>query len=108
MARLVPAVRLLLPVLAAALALGADPYAYAQTQQKRQQAAPRPAQQAKRVDDRRWQELMDQAETQIAKGEYARGEDSARLLLEEALRIFGDSERVNTDGMPFAKSASEL
>jgi len=92
MARVVPAVRLLLPVLAAALALGVDQCAYAQTQQKRPQAAPRPAQQAKRVDDRRWQELMDQAEAQIAKGEYARGEDSGRLLVEEALRIFGDSD----------------
>ena len=87
----VAAIRLLLSVLAAALALGVDQCAYAQTQQNRPQTAPRPAQQAKRVDDRRWQELMDQAEAQIAKGEYARGEDSGRQLVEEALRVFGDS-----------------
>ena len=87
----VAAARLLLPVLAVVLALGVDPSAYAQTQQKRRPPAPRPGQQAKRVDDRHWQELMDQAEAQIAKGEYARGEDSGRQLVEEARRIFGDS-----------------
>lgn len=85
----VPAARLLLPVLAAVLALGTQPSAYAQTQQKRQQRAP--GQQAKRVDDRRWQELMKEAEAQIARGEYARGEDTGRQLVAEALRIFGDS-----------------
>src|ERR1017187_2475159 len=87
----VAAIRLLLSVLAAALALGVDQCAYAQTQQNRPQTAPRPSQQAKRVDDRHWQELMDQAEAQIAKGEYARGEDTGRQLVEEAQRIFGDS-----------------
>ena len=92
MTRLVACVRLLLPVLAAALSLGVDQHACAQAQQKKPQAAPRPAQQVKRVDDRRWQELMLQAEAQIAKGEYARGEDSARQLVEEALRLFGDSD----------------
>jgi CHAT domain-containing protein/tetratricopeptide (TPR) repeat protein len=87
----VAAVRLLLPVLAVVFALGAELSAYAQTQQKKRPPAPRPGQQAKRVDDRHWQELMDQAEAQIAKGEYARGEDTARQLVEEAKRIFGDS-----------------
>jgi len=86
----VAAARLLLPVLALVLALGVDLSAYAQTQHKRRPPAPRPGQQAKRVDDRHWQELMDQAEAQIAKGEYARGEDSGRQLVEEARRIFGD------------------
>ena len=87
----VPAARLLLPVLAAALALGVDLSAYAQTQQKKRASAPRAAQQAARVDDRHWQELMDQSEALIAKGEYARGEESARLLVEEARKIFGNS-----------------
>jgi len=80
-----PAARLLLPVLAAALALGVDVSAYGQAQRRA------PAQQAKRVDDRHWQELMNQAEALIAKGEYARGEDAARLLVDEALKLFGDS-----------------
>jgi CHAT domain-containing protein/Tfp pilus assembly protein PilF len=87
----VPTARLFLPVLAVALTLAADLAAYAQAQPKKQQAAPRQAQQAKRVDDRRWQELMDLAEQQIAKGDYARGEESGRQLVDEALRIFGDS-----------------
>lgn len=87
----VAAARLLLPVLAVVLALGVDLSAYAQAQQKGRPPAPRPGQQAKRVDDRHWQELMDQAEAQIAKGEYARGEDTGRQLVEEAQRIFGDN-----------------
>lgn len=86
MKALAPAVRLLLPVLAAVLALGADLSAYGQARQKRAQ----PAQQAKRVDDRHWQELMDQAEARIAKGEYASGEESARQLVDEARKLFGD------------------
>jgi len=85
------AARLLLPVLAA-LALGAGSSAIAQVAQKKGQLqGARAAQQTKAVDDRRWQELMDQAEAQIAKGEYARGEDSGRALVEEAVRVFGDS-----------------
>lgn len=87
----VAAARLLLPVLAVVLALGVDLSAYAQAQQKGRPPAPRPGQQAKRADDRHWQELMDQAEAQIAKGEYARGEDTGRQLVEEAQRIFGDN-----------------
>ncbi|MBE0612853.1 MAG: CHAT domain-containing protein [Burkholderiales bacterium] len=86
-----PAARLLLTVLAAVLALCADLSAYGQTQQKKRAKAPRAAQQAARVDDRHWQELMDQSEALIAKGEYARGEESARLLVDEAKKIFGDS-----------------
>ena len=85
------AARLLPPALALVLALGVHHCACAQAPQKKQQTAPRAAQQPKRVDDRRWQELMVQAEAQIAKGEYARGEDSARQLVDEALRLFGDS-----------------
>ena len=88
---LAPAARLLLPVLAAVLALGVDLPAYGQARQAQRQPAPRPAQQARRVDDRHWQELMDQAEAQIAKGEYARGEETARQLVAEALKLFGDS-----------------
>ena len=93
---LVPAARLLLPVMAAVFALGADLSAYgqtskAQTPQERRKAAPRPAQQAKRVDDRHWQQLMDQAEGQIAKGDYATAEGTAQQLVAEARRIFGDS-----------------
>ena len=80
------AARLLLPALAVVLTLAVDVSAYGQTRQKKERP---PAQQAQRVDDRRWQELMDQAEAQIAKGEYAGGEESARLLVEEARRIFG-------------------
>jgi CHAT domain-containing protein/tetratricopeptide (TPR) repeat protein len=76
--------------LAVVLVLGVDPSAFAQAPQTKQQPS-RSAQPAKRVDDRRWQELMDQAEAQIAKGEYARGEDSGRQLVEEAQRIFGDN-----------------
>lgn len=83
---LASAARLLLPVLAAVLALGLDASAYGQTPQKKRP----PAQQAKRVDDRHWQELMAQAEALIAKGEYARGEDTARQLVDEALKLFGD------------------
>ena len=88
----VGAARLLLHALAVVLALEVDHYACAQAPQKKHQAAPRPAQPPKRADDRRWQELMDQAEAQIAKGEYARGEDTGRQLTEEALRLFGDSD----------------
>ncbi len=88
---LVSAARLLLPVLALALVLGADLSAYGQSPQARRKAAPRQAQLAQRVDDRHWRELMDQAEAQIAKGEYARGEDTARQLVEEARKLFGDS-----------------
>ncbi|TAK71955.1 MAG: tetratricopeptide repeat protein [Betaproteobacteria bacterium] len=88
----VGAARLLLHALAVVLALEVNHYACAQTPQKKQQTAPRPVQQPKRADDRRWQELMDQAEAQIAKGEYARGEDTGRQLAEEALRLFGDSD----------------
>src|SRR3990172_4533413 len=86
-----PVARLFLPVLAAVLALGVDLSAYAQSQQKRRQQASRPAQQAKQVDDRRWQELMQQAEAHIAKGEYARGEAAAQQLVDEAVKQFGDS-----------------
>ena len=92
MKRVVVAVRLLLPVLGAVLALGADQGAYAQAPQKRQQMAPRPAQPPRSVDDRRWRELMDQAEAQIAKGDYARAEGTGRLLVDEALTIFGDND----------------
>src|SRR5512141_2770041 len=83
------AARLLLPMLAAVLALGVEPSAYGQTTQKAQQrrnAAP----QAKRADDRHWQELMDQAEGQIANGDYAHGEQTAQQLVTEARRIFGE------------------
>ena len=83
----VPAARLLLPVLAAVLALGVALSAYGQTQKSKGRP---PAQQAKRVDDRHWRELMDQAEALIAKGEYARGEETARQLVGEALKLFGD------------------
>jgi len=86
---LAPAARLLLPVLAAVLALGVDPSAYGQTQQKKRTKAARPA--AARVDDRHWRELMDQAEAQIARGEYAQGEETARELVDEARKIFGNS-----------------
>src|SRR5512140_3058473 len=82
-----PAARLLLPVLAAVLALGVALPAYGQTQKNKGRP---PAQQAKRVDDRHWRELMDQAEALIAKGEYARGEEAARQLVDEALKLFGD------------------
>ena len=86
-----PIVRLSLLVLAAALALGADLPAYAQGKQKKGAPTARAGQQAARVDDRRWQELMEQAEAQIAKGEYARGEETAGQLVEEARKVFGDS-----------------
>ncbi|MFH1602940.1 MAG: tetratricopeptide repeat protein, partial [Pseudomonadota bacterium] len=79
---------MLMPILAIALLLGVDPSAYAQAQAKR--PAARRSQQVTRVDDRRWQELMDQAEAQLAKGEYARAEDSGRHLVAEASRIFGE------------------
>jgi CHAT domain-containing protein/Tfp pilus assembly protein PilF len=84
------AARLWLTALAAAIALGAAPAAGAPTRQAQREAA-RAAQPAKRTDDRRWQELMAQADAQIAKGEYARGEETARALVAEARRIFGDS-----------------
>ncbi len=76
---------------ALALSLGVDLPASAQAPQKRQPPGVRATQAAKQIDDRRWQELMDQAEAHIGKGDYARGEDSARQLVEEALRLFTDS-----------------
>ncbi len=72
-------------VLMLLLASLAAPTAHAQAPRK-SQAAP-----AKRVDDRRWQELMTQAEREIAKGDYAQGEASAVQLVAEATRVFGDS-----------------
>ena len=88
---LVYAARLVVPFMALVLWLVVDSPALAQAPQKRQQQGARAVQPEKRIDDRRWQELMQQAEAQIAKGEYALGEESGRQLLDEALRIFGDS-----------------
>jgi len=86
----VPAARILGPALALVLALSVATSAGAQTAKAQRQQAPRQAQAARQVDDRHWRELMDQAEAAIAKGEYARGEEIARQLVEEARRIFGD------------------
>ncbi|TSA14961.1 MAG: CHAT domain-containing protein [Betaproteobacteria bacterium] len=86
----VPASRLLFQVVAAVLALGVALSAFGQERQKQRQPAQRAAPQAKQVDDRHWQELMDQAEARIAKGEYAGGEEIALKLVEEAKKLFGD------------------
>ena len=56
--------------------------------------APKPAAQAPRqvplkaVDDRRWNDLVDQAEEHLAKGNYAAAEVAGQALVEEANRIF--------------------
>ena len=52
--------------------------------------APRPAaqSQAAAVDDRRWNELADQAEDNLAKGSFSAAEAAARQMLDEAIRIF--------------------
>ena len=60
--------------------------------------APRPAAQAapaQAVDDRRWNDLVDQAEDNLAKGSYAAAEAAGRELLEEANRIF-PADHANT------------
>ena len=88
----IPAVttrRWLLSFLVATVAFATGASVYAQTQQKKPAQAQR--QPAKQVDDRRWQELMGQAESKIAKGDYAGGEDLASQLVQEAFRIFGDN-----------------
>ena len=88
------------PALAMALllVLGA---AQAQTQTTRPKPAPRqpaPVQVQKpaaglaaplqAIDDRRWNELVDQAEDNLAKGSYAAAEAAGHLLVEEGTRIF--------------------
>ena len=90
MTSLAPATRLLMALLAAALVLGTDLSAYGQSAKSKRQAAQQAAKPAKRVDDGRWRELMDQADANIAKGEYAAGEQSATQLVEEARRVFGN------------------
>lgn len=51
------------------------------------QSAPR-RQAPQRADDRRWQELADQAESLLAKGDLRGAEQAGRALVEEAKRIF--------------------
>ncbi len=55
--------------------------------------ASRPAPQ--RVDDRHWQQLADQAEGLLAKGNFSDAEQAGRQLVVEAKRIFG-ANHVNT------------
>lgn len=50
-------------------------------------AAARPA---PRVDDRRWNDLADQADALLARGAFAEAEGVARELVTEGLRVFGD------------------
>lgn len=53
--------------------------------------APKPAPQAQQglaVDDRRWNDLADQAEEHLARGSFAAAESAAREMLEEAKKIF--------------------
>ena len=57
---------------------------------KPQAQAPKPAaqQQGPSVDDRRWNDLADQAEDNLAKGSFAAAETAGRELLDEANKIF--------------------
>ncbi len=76
----------------AALLLAMPPLSQAQTPPAakpgaKPAAAARPAQ---RVDDRRWNELADQAEALLGKGDFAQAESVSRELLAEGLRVFGE------------------
>ena len=64
-------------------------------------AAGRPA----AVDDRRWQELADQAETALARGDFAGSERTARELVAEGLRIFGEAHPNTAAGYSTLASA---
>ena len=78
-------------VFLAAAAASGD--AIAQTSRQKQAAPGQPARAApaRAVDDRHWQELADQAEAGLAKGDFSKAEQVARQLVEEALRIFGEA-----------------
>ena len=68
-------------------------------------AAPRPAtaatqakpqakpdtKQQQRIDDRRWNELADQADALLGKGDFSQAESVSRELVAEGLRVFGDN-----------------
>ncbi|MBI2319289.1 MAG: CHAT domain-containing protein [Betaproteobacteria bacterium] len=49
-----------------------------------------PPQSAREVDDRRWQQLADEAEAALAQGSFSAAERLGRDLLEEARRVFGE------------------
>src|ERR1043165_4578219 len=46
--------------------------------------------QAQRADDRHWQELADQAEALLAKGDLPNAERAGRQLVDEGKKVFGD------------------
>ncbi len=56
------------------------------------QGAARPAQ---RFDDKHWNDLADQADALLAKGEFSQAESVARELVAEGLRVYG-GEHANT------------
>ena len=56
-----------------------------------QASRPRQPPRATAVDDRRWQELADQTDGALAKGDYPGAERFGRELVDEGLRIFGDA-----------------
>lgn len=52
--------------------------------------APVQAQQAPRLDDKRWADLADESEEALAKGDFGRAEARGRELVDEGRRVFGD------------------
>jgi CHAT domain-containing protein/Flp pilus assembly protein TadD len=76
--------------LAALLLLTAFPVA-AQTPAPAKPAPPGAARQVQRVDDKRWNDLADQADALLAKGDFSQAESVARELVTEGLRVFGDA-----------------
>ena len=47
--------------------------------------------QQQRIDDRRWNELADQADALLGKGDFSQAESVSRELVAEGLRVFGDN-----------------
>ena len=71
------------------------PAGHAQQRPQAQRQSAKPAAPAPQIDDRRWQQLADDAEGALAKGEYSGAEAYGRQLLDEARGIFG-SDHINT------------
>jgi len=72
-------------------ALLAAPFGPLADQAQAQSARARQPARAAAVDDRRWQDLADQTDNALAKGDFGAAEQLGRQLVEEGLRVFGDA-----------------
>lgn len=72
-------------------ALLGTPFGPGADQAQAQTARPRQPARAAAIDDRRWQDLADQTDTALAKGDFGAAEQLGRQLVEEGLRVFGDA-----------------